>query len=186
MQLILFILAFMVIGYILARTESSDQSQISNKTEDILTTQPGKLVGWWQARFGGRKQASRFRAWVGGTPAGIFPEDFKTWLAQLSSAQAVAFTRGLNSYAHGLGYDLDQAIEGGLDKQPRMKSVFVEAIVVYSQAYRKAKQVNQENEKKAPEAARQEGPTNDKQTAEKTQSRRRNEPVPIPEAAAAD
>jgi len=184
MQLILFILAFMVVGYILARTEGSQEGNTSQEYSSVPTAKPNRLAAWWQARFGGRKQANLFRAWVAGAPPGVFPEEFRTWLAQLSRAEVATFTQGLASYALGLGYDLDQALEGGMDKQPRMKSVFVEAIVVYSQAYRRAKQVNQDAEKKAPEAARQEEPALGKQPAEKTQSRRKSEP--LPEAADAD
>jgi len=50
----------------------------------------------------------------------------------------------LFSKPNSLGFRLDQLVEGGLDRDPRMRQVFVEAIVVYSPAYRKARQAQQQ------------------------------------------
>jgi hypothetical protein len=185
MQLIIFILAFMVLGYVLARTDNRREEQPSQAVPELSSKKPGRLSLWWQERFTWRKQASRFRAWVAGANSADFSEDFQAWLAQLSPDEAAGFTHALAEYARGLGFDLDQAMNGDLDKDPRLKSVFVEAIVVYSQAYRKAKQVNKDAEKKAPEAARQEESTDGKQPAEKKASRRKSDPLPLMEAAPA-
>jgi hypothetical protein len=176
MQLILFILIFMAVGYALARTDDRPEDP------EIYLKKPNRLASWWQQLFSGRKAARQFRAWVAASEQGLFPQDFKTWLAGLSPSEAAAFTHGLNDYARGLGYDLDQAMQGELKTKPMLMSVFVETIVVYSQAYRKARQVKQESEKKAPQAERQTETSDGKQPAEKSASRRKGDALPAIEA----
>ncbi len=168
MQLILLLILFGVVGYWLANTGFRDKvNRVSDRASSTSWKWSQRMRGWWSARFSGTPDANALRAWVEGTGADDFPESFKEWFLGLTAPEAEAFTAALDEYADGLGYNLAQLVAGGLQHKPGLKQVFVEAIVVYSDAYRKAKQAKEdaEEEEKSEEA--------EKKAAKKSPSRRR-------------
>jgi hypothetical protein len=175
MQLLLLLLLFGVIGYLLA---GSDFRERVDRTAGHLSAASGswwtRSTVWWRSRFSRKVSADEFRTWVTGQGAAILPEEFKQWYLALPGPQAQDFVYSLADYADGLGYNLMQLVAGGLEHKPVMKQVFVEAIVVYSDAYRKAKEARKqaEDERPQPEAEDQE-----LQPAEKSASRRQRQKV---------
>ena len=184
MELILILLAVALIGYLLARSQYS--KKVDTATDQVVTTSKdlaGKTEDLWRKQFAKGKYADGLRGWAAGPAANELPEDFKTWLAGLSDKEAQAFTKELFNYLSGLGYDLPKLIAGQIVLAPPQRQVFVETIVVYSQAYRKAKEARKEAEKAAvpdPQAAA----ADDKQPAEKSVSRRRGDTPEASEAPA--
>jgi hypothetical protein len=78
---------------------------------------------------------------------------------------------------------MDKLVDGSLDSQPALMQVYVEALVVYSQAYRKAKQAQKEAETAKPVEA---GNSSDGKTAaEKSASRRKSDAPDSTESTAA-
>jgi hypothetical protein len=185
MELILILLAVALIGYLLARSQYS--KKVDNATGQVVNTSKdlaGKTEDLWRKQFAKGKYAEGLRGWAAGPAANELPEDFKTWLAGLSDKEAQAFTKELFNYLSGLGYDLPKLISGQIVLAPPQRQVFVETIVVYSQAYRKAKEARKEAEKTAA-PAEQAAPADDKQPAEKSVSRRRGDSSETSEAPAA-
>ncbi|MDX1438097.1 MAG: hypothetical protein R3335_14895 [Anaerolineales bacterium] len=115
------------------------------------------------------KKTPGFREYVAGDGAKHFPNDFKKWLAGLSGAEAKKFTAALSDYSKGLGYNLVELVEGGLDDRPSLLNSFVEAIVIYSQEYRKALKTREEEDSEGDEAPAPE----EKKPAQKRASRRK-------------
>ena len=185
MELILILLAVALIGYLLARSQYS--KKVDNATDQVVATSKdlaGKTEDLWRKQFAKGKYAEGVRSWAAGPAANELPEDFKTWLAGLSDKEAQAFTKELFNYLSGLGYDMPKLVSGQIVLAPPQRQVFVETIVVYSQAYRKAKEARKEAEKTAtpPE---QVASVDDKQPAEKSVSRRRGDSPETNEAPAA-
>jgi len=189
MWLILLLVAAGVGGYFFARSRFSKPvedtaSKVGNTTVDVTKEYSGKASSWWQGQFGKGKSSDPLRAWAAGPGAPYLPEDFKSWLAGLSEDDAKAFTKSLYDYGKGLGYDMDKLVDGSLDSQPALMQVYVEALVVYSQAYRKAKQAQKEAETAKPVDA---GNSSDGKTAaEKSASRRKSDAPDSTESTAAD
>ncbi|GAG01209.1 unnamed protein product, partial [marine sediment metagenome] len=97
------------------------------------------------------------------------------------------FTRALNEYAASLGYSLTDLVEGDYDGKPALMQVFVEAIVIYSQEYRKAREVQQaeaDKEEAAPADDEASASTEVKKPAEKSTSRRKRGESETSESAA--
>jgi hypothetical protein len=88
----------------------------------------------------------------------------------------------LQDYTSGLGFDLSTLTDDSLQNKPALMQVYVEAVVIYSQAYRRAKESRQKTDQA--EADKQEAnKTKDgKKTAEKQASRRRGENPELAEA----
>ena len=148
MYLLIFLVIAGLVGYIFARSRySKPVDDAANKVSDTSKQYAGQASTWYDKRFGKAKQADPLRAWAAGPGATYLPEDFRTWLAGLSDKESVEFSKGLNEYSKGLSYDLRKLTDGSLDNQPALMQVYVEAVVSYSQAYRKAKQAKQEVEK---------------------------------------
>lgn len=147
MQLIIILILFGVIGYMLAGSDFKDRidhtvSKVSVKSENWWD----RTKKWWRSRFSSHVSSQDFKAWVTGPGSDSVPEEFQHWYVGLSTSQAQSFVNSLADYADGLGYNLSLLVAGGLEQKPVMKQVFVEAIVVYSDAYRKAKEANQQEE----------------------------------------
>ncbi len=180
MELIIFALIAGVIGYAIAKSRfskpiDSAAGAVSSGTKDVA----GKAAGWWQTTLGRGKTGNEFVAWVAGSGASLFPDDFKTWVAGLSPQEAEDFTRALDKYSASLGYNLQDLVEGKLANQAMIVPVFTEAIVVYSGAYRKSRQALKEAKTAPPPAAptaetQNTPPANDKDQAEKAPSRRKS------------
>lgn len=171
MELILLLVIGGAIGYLL-----------SNRSGRKPDEQAAKPIAIPQ-RIG--KQAISLRAWAAGPAAGDLPDDFKRWLASLTDQEAQDFTQALSDYSSGLGFQLDDLLNGNLKNQPALMQVYVEAVVVYSNAYRKARQARQEAEATKTQADKQTQtqdavqpvPSNGKEAAQKQPSRRKSEPV---------
>jgi hypothetical protein len=180
MYLLIFLVGFGVLGYYLAR------SSFAQRAEQRATNTPRQwgvdLVDWWNERFGKHPDEEPFIAWARSQGANYFPEEFNAWLAGLSRQESQDFSQALRDYAGGLGFDLGSLIDDSLKNKPALMQVYVEAVVIYSQAYRRAKESRQKADKA--DAKDQEAVENkdDKKTAEKQASRRRSE---VPEMAEA-
>lgn len=182
----LFIL-FLLFGWILATTRFSQK--VDDTTGSIAAT-----FSRWNARVRDgwnrlvrpaarrNERSADFRAYALGVGAPLFPDEFKAWLAGLSPDEARRFDHSLAEYGNSLGFKLNDLLDGSLDRDPLMRQVFVEAVVVYSPAYRKARQA-----KKAAEAGNNGANTAsaDKPPAEKAPSRRKQPVAENSEAAEA-
>jgi hypothetical protein len=177
MYLLSLLVLFILLGYLLATSRFG--ARVDGATGRATASSrrwTSRLGERWKGLFNRQAQAEAFRLWALGPGAGLFPQDFKTWLSGLSDAEAQVFRRSLDEYADSLGFDLTQLVEGGLDQDPIMRQVFVEAIVVYSPAYRRARQAQQQAAKEG-KAARKTLPEVDGQAAEKSNGREAREPV---------
>jgi hypothetical protein len=177
MYLLSLLVLFILLGYLLAT------SRFGKRVDDATGRAAASSRRWtsrlgdrWRALFSRQAQAEAFRSWALGPGAKYFPQDFKTWLSSLSDAEARDFRHSLDEYANSLGFNLTQLIEGGLDHDPIMRQVFVEAIVVYSPAYRRARQAQQQAVKEG-EAAKKNTPEAGDRAAEKSNGRGKLEPV---------
>ncbi len=178
MYLFSLVLLFGLLGYILAISRIG-------KTIDAATEHwVDQFDRRWRSLFKRRSQTSDFRVWALGVGAPLLPDDFKSWLARLSPEEAQDFNWSLIEYTKSLGLHLDQLLDGSLDHDPRMRQVYVEAIVVYSPAYRKARQALQ---KAAADAEKNPAvdPDAEKQAAEKAPSRRKQDAADAAETAPA-
>ena len=179
MALIILLIAAVVVGYFLARSRYS--KAIDDTTDKVTTTSRSwadRAGGWVQTRVLGRKSADPFREWAAGPGAESLPDDFKEWLSGLSDEEAEEFTRSLDNYSSSLDYSLTTLEEGGYDGKPALMEVYVEAIVIYSQEYRKAREVQQAEAEKEEEKAEEKqvvDSTDGKKPAEKSTSRRKRE-----------
>lgn len=179
MELIILLLVAGVAGFLLARSRfSKPVDEATDKVTDTTKDYADRTEGWFRSRFGRDRKVEPFRAWAAGAGAVYFQEDFKSWLAGLSPEEARDFTNSLDKYARGLGYDLNQLVDGSMNAQPAKMQVFTEAVVIYSSAYRKAKQARQEAENPEPQSKEQPASSDGKTPAEKSVSRRRSESEP--------
>ena len=188
MALIILVIAAVVIGYFLARSRYSDT--IDETTGKVSTTSRSwadNASGWVNTRVLRRKSAEPFQEWAAGPGAEQLPNDFKEWLEGLSDEQATEFIRALDKYAASLGYSLTELVEGGYDGKPALMQVFVEAIVIYSQEYRKAREVQQaeaDKEDATPVDDEASASADEKKPAKKSPSRRKMEASETSESAA--
>jgi hypothetical protein len=179
MQLLILLIIAGVIGYLLVGSQYG--KNIDQTTEKVSETSEGlinRFRHWWKARFGKKEDANRLVAWASGSGAAVLPEEFRLWLKSLSHQEADQFASALAEHSHSLGFELDELVSGGYDQKPAMMQVYVEAVAVYSNEYRKAKQAQAEA-KSAEEGhtVKVEEPggssSDDKAVAEKQPSRRR-------------
>jgi hypothetical protein len=188
MYLLSLFVLFMLAGWILATSRFS--KPIDEATDSVAARIRGfgqALRRRWQALFGRAAPRSRdddFRRYALGLGAPFFPADLKTWLAGLSEGEARSFQRSLSEYSQSLGLRLAELVDGSLDRDPIMRQVFVEAIVVYSPAYRKARQAKKDA---AADSEHNGAHTADaeKQAAQKSPSRRKQPAAEEAESAAA-
>jgi hypothetical protein len=171
MYLLIFVLIFAVLGYILA--DANLTSKLNLKARRGRSTEKGHAAtigDRWRALFAKASPynapdglTNKFRAWASGPGAKLLPADLRIWLASLTDEEAQAFTKSLQEYGKSLGFDLSTLVEGGLDSEPILRQVFVEAIIVYSPAYRRARQARQEVEaQNAAQNNQPEGASNEK------------------------
>jgi hypothetical protein len=142
MEMLLLVLLFILIGYLLARLGSSRRERRAAR-QPVMPGWRDRLEDSWKGAFDRRGLTDDFRVWVYGDPSANLPDDFKHWFGGLTDRDAQEFTHSLANYSRGMGFSLTQLVKGGLDDDPMLRQVFVEAIVVYSSAYRKAKQAQQ-------------------------------------------
>lgn len=180
MWLILLLAAAGVGGYFFARSKYSKPvedtaSKVGSATVDATKEYSGRAADWWQSRFGKSSATAVLRDWANGPGAAYLPEDFRTWLASLSEAEADDFARSVSNYGKSLGYEFAKLVDGSLDAQPDRRQVYVDALVSYSQAYRKARQAQREAATSAQETTNSNSTGDGKMAAEKSASRRKSE-----------
>ena len=168
------LLLILILGVALVILLSRPQD---SKPTDSVTKQASSTARSWADRAGEWLQSSSsesktitFREYATGKGSKHFPADFKKWLKSLSDADAAQFTTALNDYSKGLGYNLAELVEGGLDDRPSLLNVFVEAIVIYSQEYRKARNAREEVDESEEEESKA---ADEKKPAQKRASRRK-------------
>lgn len=188
MQLFIVMIIAGIIGYLLAGSRYGER--IDQTTDSVSQSSRGlveRTRSWWRNLFGGASREVTFVSWATGAGADHFPEAFTEWLKGLSPEEAVRFTNSLSAYAEGLNYDLDDLVSGELENKPALMQVFVEAVVVYSNEYRKAQEAQTETrktdkeqtgKKKSAEAP----PSDGKTVAEKQPSRRKERLEETPQA----
>jgi hypothetical protein len=149
MEFLTLFLIFGISGVLIGILQSTKKDdEISGRAAISAKKLASKVEGQWRTLFGGTVRGRKsFQAWVTGPGARLFPGEFIDWLASLSGPEAENFSLKLADYSHGLGLNLSELMDDSLDRQPIMRQVFVEAIVVYSQAYRRAKQARQQVER---------------------------------------
>jgi hypothetical protein len=173
MALILLLLAAIVVGYYLSRTRySKNIDEATGRVSKTSRSWTDRAEGWWQNQFRRGSQIQSFSSWA--AQSDELPDDFKEWLAGLSPEEEDEFTKSLDEYATGLGYNLVELVDGSLDDRPALVQAFVEAIVIYSQEYRKAMKARQDAESESNNGDQAE-PVEEKKPAEKRKSRRKQD-----------
>jgi len=172
MDLIILLLIFTGLGYLLGLTRLGGERKPEKAAPAETKGWPDRLEDGWKSIVDPGYFSRRLRSWVSGPGASLLPEDFRSWLGGLSESELSHFVKALDGVSNSLGYNLGQLVDGGLDHDPRMRQVFVEAITVYSTAYRKARQARQAPESAQSTPARQ-GAAEGKPAAEKNPSRRK-------------
>lgn len=180
MWLILLLAAAGVGGYFFARSKYSKPvedtaSRVGSATADATREYSAKATDWWQSRFGKSSATAVLRDWANGPGAAYLPEDFRTWLSGLSEAEADDFAKSVSNYGKSLGYEFAKLVDGSLDSQPDRRQTYVDALVSYSQVYRKARQAQSEAQAPVQETSNSNNSADGKMAAEKSASRRRSE-----------
>jgi hypothetical protein len=188
MYLILILVGVAVLAYYLAKRNFDKKTieaskSVANKAKDVggdLGDRAKVVGGGVQERIKGQSgQSQAFITWATGPGKADLPGDFNEWFAGLDADQKKAFGKALAEYVDSLGMSLTTLTSGRLDKQPDFKSVFVETLVIYSNAYRKiAKAKNkQEENAEVTENNAEADQAGEMKPAEKAPSRRSSEPV---------
>lgn len=172
MDLLILLLIFTGLGYLFGLTRLGGGRKPEKAAPPESKGWSDRLEDGWKSLVDPGFFPRRVRAWVSGPGASLFPEDFRAWLGGLSESDLTHFVKALDGVSNSLGYNLGQLVDGGLDRDPRMRQVFVEAITVYSSAYRKARQARQAPETGQPAPAHQDA-VEGKPAAQKTPSRRK-------------
>ena len=175
MTVFLLLIIFILLGYLLAFTPLGDR--IVSVADEMV----GQVRGSDRKEKAAAADASDFREWLLTDPA--VPDDLRLWYAGLDNPQALRFEQALQSHGQNTGLQLVSLVTGEIDNKPVLRNIYVEAVSIYSQAYRKAREaiaVEQEENQPAPEApereARPEPRVEGKVVAEKRTSRRRATP----------
>lgn len=176
MYLILLLVVFLLLGFLLSKSKISgniDRSAkvVTGKTRDLAA----RYKDWLSVRLGSRRKGLTFIHWVKRNGGNYFSEEFTSWLNEISEVERQKFVTALGDFMQGLGYDLKKFDDGSLDNKPSLLQIYVEAVVIYSNAYRKAKQAQKEAEK-----TKQKTPSNGKQMEGENEA---TEVVNLPEIA---
>jgi hypothetical protein len=179
MELLILVLIVFVVGYLLSRNQTTIVSQTTKASKTV--TEKSKSLGTgarhgWNRLFGRWQKKPDFTTWAVGPGASELPDDFKEWLISLPENEKKEFVEALSAYASGLDFDLVALIDGRMESQPQMKRVFVETIVIYSNAYRKVAKARAESEAPVAEPPKETGSSGERQPAEKVKSRRSANP----------
>lgn len=146
MILLLLLIACALLGYALANTRAASRAEASlGETAGAASQRLTRTKNTWQKRLGIGRAGEAFRTWAAGEGAAYLPDELCSWLEGLSESEARAFGASLADYCRGLGFELRQVTDGDLvNSRPALFQVYVEALVIYSDAYRKARQAHQE------------------------------------------
>lgn len=183
MDLLILLSIFAFLGYLIGVSRvGSGADRAAEKTVSTKRNWSDRIGERWNSLVNPRGFSHQFRDWATKDFPELFADDFKSWLTGLSDRELNTFVKALGDFSRGLDYDLGGLVEGDLDHDPRMRQVFVEAISVYSQAYRKAREANTKNTT-AQNEANSKPQSENKPLAEKAPSRRtasnHNEPVEV-------
>ncbi len=177
MSFFLLFIIFAAIGYLFATTKLGDQ--IEQKSSEVVAQVKSTFRRTEPAPQGAPTDlAAPVGEWVKKSSA--VPDDFRGWYLSLTAAEAQRFEKALASHGQETGLKFSLLLSGNLDRQPERRKVYVEAVSVYSQAYRKAREALEADAELAGESDEpvDEGaPTVEgKIVAEKSVSRRRRDP----------
>ena len=179
MYLLILLIAAIVIGYFLSKSRFSGKV---DETAQKVTSTSRTCADWaedrWLSIFSRNAQMHALHEYILVKGASNFPDEFKDWFASLSETEEKEFQHGLKGYTKGLVYDLETLVEGGLDDDPFMRQVFVEALVIYSQAYRKAKQAHQRAKEAEAKKAEQKISEDGKKPNKKKSTNRKGDKLP--------
>lgn len=175
MYLILFLVAIGLVGFYLAQSRAGVRlEEAASSASETPQHWSQRISNWWRNRNGKETAPESFTAWAQGKGSENFPADFTGWLTSLTPAESLAFEQALSEVTPGLGFSLDSLMDDSLKAKPALMQVYVEAVVIYSQAYRRARETAEPAEKA--EAKKNPPPSGDgKRPAEKQASRRRGE-----------
>jgi hypothetical protein len=178
MALLILMFAAGLIAYMLAsgRLDNTAQQASASGSKLYKDTKTATNNLWARTKRFFRRESAKdstvsFKAWV--AKSDLFPTDFKGWIASLTEEEARVFSKSLDQYASAQNFSLTALVAGGMDQMPGRRKVFVEAIVIYSHAYRKLAEAKQE-EKPKPEQP-EKPVAEEKKVAEKAVSRRKSE-----------
>lgn len=173
MSLIVLLVLAVLLGYWLARSQTGERlNQRAGDLSEQVRATGSRTSAWVGQRLGLSRKPRSLRTWAAESPE--LPEEDRSWLASLDDEQAAAFALALSNHAETLGLDLTRLFSGKLDTDDQQRKVYVEAVSIYSQAYRKAREINQQEEHGSPDSAALEGEVVEgKVVAEKKPSRRR-------------
>jgi hypothetical protein len=181
MTLLIFVLAAIAIGYWLSR--SKYQQSIDDTASQFASSSQSwtaRAENWWKSSVLKRNTEEQFTSWVDTRGQEYLPGDLIGWYSGLPESKRKSFTNKLEANLNKQGFDLLPLLQGNYDNQPARMQVYVEAIVVTSQEFRKTKEVeepkNTKSDKKNSKPA-------EKKTAEKQSSRRRKTNPDASEAA---
>jgi hypothetical protein len=143
MSLILLFLIFAAIGYLFAfsnlgdRFEEAGSGVVDQVKESVRRTQTAPPdesavspapVGEWVKR------------------SSAVPDEFRGWYLSLPAQETKRFEKAVAAHAQETGLKFSLLFNGDLDRQPERRKVYVEAVSVYSQAYRKAREALETDE----------------------------------------
>ena len=171
MTLLIFVLAAIAIGYWLSRSkyqQSIDDtaSQISSSSQSWTD----RAENWWKTSILRHSSEENFNNWIDKKGAKFLPGDLIYWYNDLADNNKKSFVGKLEANFNEQDLELQDLYQGKYDNQPARMQIYVEAIVVTSQEFRKTKEVEE------PQSAKKENKktkTPEKKTAEKQTSRRR-------------
>lgn len=172
MSLIIMLVLAGLLGYWLARSRAGENlNRRASDLADQAREAGSRSSAWIGQRLGLARKPRSLRTWAAESPD--LSEDVRVWLVSLNDEEAAAFTLALNNHAETLGLNLARLFSGELDDNDEQRKVYVEAVSIYSQAYRKAREISQE-EAPSPNPVGLEGEVVEgKVVAEKKPSRRR-------------
>lgn len=138
MSLIILLFLAGLLGYLLARSQTG--ARVDQRASDLAEQARGlgSRTGMWVGeRLGLARKPRSLRQWAAASPD--LPEDDRLWIVGLTDEGAAAFALALNNHADSLGLDLARLFSGELDSDEQQRKIYVEAVSIYSRAYRKAR-----------------------------------------------
>lgn len=172
MTVFVLLLVFFLLGYLLAFTPLGER--IFSVAEEMID----QLRGSSPSPESAATDRPAYRDWLLTDTA--VPDDLRLWYVGLDQSQAQRFERALHAHSQNTGLQLLKLTTGELDQRASLRNIYVEAVSIYSQAYRKAREaIAAENEAGQPVGgtsdpeARSEPRVEGKAVAEKRASRRR-------------
>jgi hypothetical protein len=187
MTILLLLIIFLLCGFLLAMTGLGDQivSLADELTDQVRGFRQPETVQSYQPAD---SDLPVYREWL--VTALEVPDDLRIWYLNLDDRQAQGFENALHDHGLNTGLQLASLVAGNLDGKPALRSIYVEAVAIYSQAYRKAREaiaVEKDSDQSAAETTEPEPDSRveGKVVAEKRTSRRRINPAPASTAPAA-